>query len=173
MVLRGLEEFLLELGHFKIKQKLDTYYLVPGKEYNIKQRRDALFFKPLLYKSPVVCGFAKKIVIVSSTDTDDGPLPGLVPISLSELQQLIDTQAFAVSVKKTTLSYKFQGLDGGHLGAKLELVRLGLKNKHYFSASIEGRDQAQVSFLASEIFKNEAHQALDYVSFLKKTLGAG
>lgn len=156
--LHGLDESFLNLARYKIKERSDVYYLLPGENYNIKKRRDEISYKPLFQQTPECQGFGKKILLENSEDR----LPGVKkPVSAKDLLQKI-SEAHAVTVEKTALIYKF-----GH-SLKLELARLTIKDRIYFSACVEGRSHSLVSRLSQKIFPGQ--NLSGYVEFLKKTV---
>lgn len=161
IVLHGLDKHFLNLALYKIKERRDLYYLLPNHDYNIKERRSELLFKPLMQDSVGLQEFAKKINLSQSGPKDI--LPGFLPIATGKLLELVANESIRVYVEKTALIYKF----ATEPGIKLELARLTIADKCYFSACLEGRSKNLVTLINKQLFKNET--ASDYVHFLKKT----
>ena len=61
ITLNGLTDDFLKLSHYKIKERNDTYYILPNSEGNFKRRRQELFYKPMLLKKGNLFGYGKKI----------------------------------------------------------------------------------------------------------------
>lgn len=163
IVLHGLSDKFLNLALYKIKERRDLYYLLPNHDYNIKERRSELLFKPLMQDSVGLQEFAKKINLSQSGPQDI--LPGFLPIATGKLLELVANESTRVYVEKTALIYKF----ATEPGIKLELARLTIADKCYFSACLEGRSKNLVTLINKQIFKDET--ASDYVHFLKKPGG--
>jgi hypothetical protein len=165
ITLHGLSDEFLNLSLYKIKERLDRYYLIPGQDYNIKQRKGELLFKALMQKNHLSCEFGKKIRL--SDCPEDEVLPGVDPISAKELQELVDSTGLEVPVKKVALIYKFEDLEPT---IKLELARLIIEEKTYYTACVEGYSPKLVTAIGQHLFQNASVASTDYVSFLKKIL---
>src|SRR5258708_2087948 len=59
--LEGLDKRFLNLAEYKIKQRNDRYTLLADSNFNIKQRRGQLFYKPLLAERDGLQGYGKKV----------------------------------------------------------------------------------------------------------------
>lgn len=152
--LNGLDDRLLDLGNYEIKERQDNYLVIPDSNYNVKQRRDELQYKPLLQEIDGVCGYGKKIDLTSSSIQDP---------SIHLIAQAC-TKATNIAVSKTALIYKLPTTPT----IKLELARLNIAGKFYFSACIEGRSQTLVKQIAKHLLPNQI--SCDYVNFLKQRL---
>lgn len=161
ITLHGLDDHMLDFSQFKVKQRSDSYYLLRDKNYNIKQRRGELFYKPLLEETELIRGFGAKINLMSQEE--DAILPGVPPISAGELRALIKKEKTSLQVEKTACVYKFPTQPT----IKLELARLKVNNSCYFSACIEGHSQTTVEKISDCLFRNPS--SCDYVRFLKRT----
>lgn len=163
IILDGLNNGFLNLALYKIKERKDLYYLLPNHNYNIKERRGELLFKPLMQDADGLQEFAKKINLSQYATKD--MLPGLLPLRTGELLNLVNAESTKIYVEKTALIYKF----ATEPTIKLELARLTIADKCYFSACLEGHSKNLVTLINNHLFKTET--ASDYVHFLKKTGG--
>lgn len=164
ITLHGLSDAFLNLSLYKIKERSDRYYLIPGEDYNIKQRQSELLFKAMIQTSQICSEFSKKIRLSECSETE--LLPGLNPISAKKLRSLVDSQGLEVPVNKVALIYKFD-LEPS---IKLELARLSIEDRIFYSASVEGYSQSLVTTIGQHLFQDAEVHPTDYVSFLKKIL---
>lgn len=149
-----LDPSMLELTYYQHKQKKDTYYLLK-KNYNIKNRRNELIYKPLMKKGKQVSGFGPKINL-SQLNPQDSLNKDVKKILL----ELKDSQE--VLVKKESFTYKFPTQP--HV--KLELAKIELNALTFFTLCIEGKSRALVELITCALFgKKETEH---YVDFLKK-----
>ncbi|WED42658.1 hypothetical protein [Legionella cardiaca] len=159
VTLIGLNDSFLDLGNYEIKHRNDNYLLLPDSDYNIKQRRDELQYKPLLQKIDNIRAYGKKI------DLNQPMMPNhshnTENASLTNLLTQVQDKAVHVAVHKIVLIYKFPTTPA----IKLELARLTVYEKIYFSVCIEGRSQLLVSHIAKHLLVN--HVSCDYVNFLR------
>ncbi|KTD21005.1 Uncharacterised protein [Legionella lansingensis] len=151
IVLTGLPANCLDLTKYQIKKREDQYLLLPGCDYNIKRRRGQLLYKPQLQCTDNIRGYGKKINL-----NEDG---------LGQL--LIENQRLSIltneiTVCKIALIHEFPT----EPTIKLELARLEVAQKIFFSACIEGRSQNLVEQISKHLLGNEV--SCDYVSFLQK-----
>jgi hypothetical protein len=151
IVLNALDECLLDLANYHQKHRDDYYYLLPDTNYNIKRRRDTLFYKPLLKQSKLALAFGSKISIDPSNQD----------LKIQEMVQEIDQKGISIYVKKEAFIYKFSTKPT----IKLELARLEVQNKIYFSTCIEGKSQKLVEGIGELLL--DKHSSCDYVTFLK------
>lgn len=151
IVLNATNPGLLILSQYEQKNKEDEYYLLPHEEYNIKQRRDELLYKPLIKKTKQLLGFAAKINLSEHKDK-----------KLQNLRERALTQAHVIKVKKEALIYRFPDSPG----IKLELARLEINQQIYFTACVEGRSRKWVETLSKHLLG--PYVSCDYVSFLKR-----
>lgn len=164
--LYGLDEAFLNLSNYKIKERNDRYFLIPGQQKNIKERRGELVYKPLMQQSKGLLAFAKKIHLNQCPPEEI--LPGSPEIAVAPMLDLIHSEARPITVTKVALVYSFP-LEPV---IKLELARLSLEGKVYFSASVEGRSPALVHSIGHHLLqKNGEALGHDYVSFLTTTMG--
>ncbi|MDP1603593.1 MAG: hypothetical protein Q8M03_10050 [Legionella sp.] len=160
ITLHGLDDKFFNIALFESKERRDRYYLLPNLDYNIKVRRDELFYKPLLIKERACQAFGKKINL--STHPASDTLPGLPAITVDKLLDLINTESENVYVEKVALIYKFDT----NPRIKLELARLKIADTIYFSACIEGRSKQLVTLISKHVFPKTPTG--DYVHFLKE-----
>lgn len=151
IILNAINPDLLILTQYEQKNKEDAYYLLPDSECNIKLRRNELLYKPLLDKTKHLLGFAAKINLSEAQDPE-----------LLALQEDALTKALIVHVKKEAFIYKFPNTPG----IKLELARLEINHKIYFTACVEGRSQKVVETISQHLLGK--YISCDYVNFLKK-----
>lgn len=148
--LKLLDNSLLELSHYQHKQKNDIYYLVK-KNYNIKNRREVLVYKPLIKKGKYAVGFGPKLHL--SADA-------LNPEIEEVIQQLNNSKT--VVVKKESFSYKFPTQPT----IKLELARIEIDSVLYFTLCLEGKSRALVEKMSKHLVGKQPNE--EYVSFLKR-----
>lgn len=154
ITLCATDDSLLDLTLYKQKHKEDDYFLLPLLNYNIKRRRNELLYKPIVGESIFAIGFGPKINLDEASKNNP---------FLKELRRQVD-QARVVSVMKDAFIYKFNTAPS----VKLELARLEVANKVYFSACVEGR----CAYLVEQISKHLLGErpSCDYVTFLKGIL---
>ncbi len=160
IILHGLNETILSLADFEIKEREDSYYLLPQYHLNIKKRKDKLLYKPLLGQKEPCYGFGKKINLM--TISPEQALPGCPALEAGTLLKLLQSQGTIIDVYKTALIYKFTCSPS----VKLELSRLIINKTIYFSASIEGYSYDLVAKINSLLLKQPI--SCDYVTFLQK-----
>lgn len=153
---------MLDLANYQKKHKEDYYYLLPDSDHNIKQRRNELLYKPVIKQSGSALGFGSKIHLETPQTLpchgDAGQL------NRQELLKKIKEKGIVVFVKKEAFVFKFPTTPT----VKLELARLEVKDKVYFSACIEGRSLNLVETISVLLFGTQP--SFEYVTFLKKTL---
>lgn len=160
ITLHGLSDSFLNLASYESKQREDIYYVLASKDYNLKQRRDELLYKPLLKETDLMQGFGKKINL--SNHDSDYLLPGITPILKGQLMHLIQTDGQPLTVKKIALSYSFDS----EPKIKLELSRLMIEQDIYFSLCVEGKSAQLVQLISHRLLKGQP--SCDYVRFLKQ-----
>lgn len=138
-----MDDSLLNLSRYQCKYREDFYYLLPDSHCNIKRRRDQLLYKPLLKQSNQAMGFGTKI-------------------KLDALPK--DSSAVEVPVKKEAFIYKFPT----NPSVKLELARLEVLNKVYWSLCVEGKSLNLVETIAEHLLEKQV--SCEYVTFLKNIL---
>ncbi|HAU1295271.1 TPA: hypothetical protein JBI36_03395 [Legionella pneumophila] len=160
--LNTIDSSLLDLANYQKKHKEDYYYLLPDSDHNIKQRRNELLYKPVIKQSGTALGFGPKIHLETpqtlSCHGDAGQL------NRQELLKKIKEKGIVVFVKKEAFVFKFPTTPT----VKLELARLEVRDKVYFSACIEGRSLNLVETISVLLFGTQP--SFEYVTFLKKTL---
>ena len=156
IVLNTIDKSLLDLLHYQRKSKQDYYYLIPGKNYNIKHRRNQLLYKPMLQQSNVALGYGRKIDLESLHEASHEET------DLEHILHLAKEQATEIYVQKESFTFTFPTTPS----IKLELARLEVHNKIYFSACIEGRSLYWVETISEALLGKQT--PCDYVSFLNK-----
>ena len=154
ITLSGLDEHFLELSRYKIKHHTDCYHVLPDADYNLKTRHDEITYKPIIQRTKTAIAYGKKIKIATCLTNIDGVAP-------HTLIQRIKTQAHLVYVDKEALIYTLQS----HPSSKLELARLSIGTKIYYSVSVESPALSLVEQMTQQIIANSVH--CDYVTFLK------
>lgn len=162
IVLNAIDNSLLDLANYHQKHRDDYYYLLPNRNYNIKRRRHELLYKPLLKKSELALGFDAKINIDYQTEPPK-TIPHQDPV-VQEIVQRVGTEGVEAYVRKEAFIYKFPT----HPTIKLELARLEVHNKVYFSACVEGKALELVENIAEHLLGK--HISCEYVTFLKNIL---
>lgn len=157
IILNTIDNSLLELANYKQKHREDDYYLLPSQNYNIKKRRDRLLYKPLLKQTNHAVGYGPKIILER---TQDQPTPP----ELQEIMQQVEQEGIEVSVKKDALIYKCPTKPK----VKIELARLEVRQKIYFSVCIEGRSLRLVEMISKHLLDEPI--SCEYVTFLKNLL---
>ncbi|CEK09418.1 hypothetical protein [Legionella hackeliae] len=150
--LKGLNDSFLDLGNYEIKHRNDQYLLLADDNYNLKKRRDELQYKPLLKEIDGIRGYGSKIDLCHNSAPEH--------LSLETIQK----QALTIAVPKIALIYKFPTVPV----VKLELARLTVAEKHFFTVCIEGRSQFLVNHIAKHLLPNQV--SCDYVNFLKQII---
>ena len=158
IVLRNLDESLLDIANYQQKHREDSYFLLPDTNYNIKQRRNELLYKPQHQKTAHAIGFGSKINL--------GDLSGYSEneAQLEEIKQRIEQEGIRVFVKKEAFIYKFPTKPS----IKLELARIDVLDNIYFSACIEGKSRQGVETVSKYLLGE--HVSCDYVTFLQNIL---
>lgn len=159
IVLQGLSEEFLKLANFKSKHRQDSYHLLEQGNYNIKLRRNELLYKPLIDVQQDLFAFGKKINLLDAKPEE--LLPGVHPILVHHLLELIQQQSQVITVNKDAQIYKLATTPS----IKLELSRLQIADDIYFSACVEGRSFTLVQTISHHLFAK--HTPSDYVHFLK------
>ena len=156
-----IDDSLLDLGNYEQKHKKDHYYLIPGHNYNIKNRRNELLFKPLLKQSKYAYGFGTKI----NLDTPEAQTNFIQinSLDLQKIKQQALEEGTEVLVKKESFTYKFNSQPT----IKLELARIEIAKQVYFSACIEGKSLNLVETITKGLLGKRI--SCDYVTFLKNS----
>ncbi|KTD39090.1 hypothetical protein Lnau_0289 [Legionella nautarum] len=159
--LQGLDQRFLLLSNYTIKHRQDCYSLLADENFNIKHRRMQLLYKPLLQATNSLCGYGKKIALADYPS--DAILPGTKALDAPTLLAKIEKSAKEIQVAKEALVYKLPS----EPTIKLELARLVINQKVYFSACVEGRSKTLVSTIAKHLLGEQV--SCDYIRFLKQT----
>ncbi|MGC1181519.1 hypothetical protein [Legionella sp.] len=159
IILNPIDNSLLDLANYQRKHREDYYFLLPGSDYNIKRRHHKLLYKPLLKQSKLAFGFTTKLSIPSLDEDVKKSSP-----HLQEIAHRVATEGKEVYVKKEALIYKFPSTPR----VKLELARLKVDKKIYYSACIEGKSRALVECIAEHLLDKRV--SCQYVTFLKNIL---
>ncbi|KTD70917.1 hypothetical protein [Legionella tucsonensis] len=157
IILNTIDNSLLELANYKQKIREDYYYLLPGQNYNIKKRREQLLYKPLLKQTNHAAGYGTKITLEQTQEQPIYP-------ELHEIMQHVEKEGIEVFVKKEALIYKFPTKPK----VKIELARLEVLQKIYFSVCIEGRSLHLVEMISKHLLNEPV--SCEYVTFLKNLL---
>lgn len=159
IILNGLNQQFLNLSQYQLKQKLDTYFLLPNQEYNLKLRHDQLFYKPLLMKQANAVAYGKKVKLTDQSLATQ--LPDFKSSDMTALIKHIHQHGVKIDVEKEALFYKFKTTPI----TKLELARLQTKRQTHFSVSIESPCLAFVESITHQLLGSKL--STDYVSFLR------
>lgn len=158
IVLRLIDESLLNIANYQQKYREDNYYLLPKDNYNIKRRHNQLLYKPLIKITPNAMGYGSKITL------DPSELSKPSTIDSIDIIKKIEKESTQISVKKVAFIYKLPT----NPPTKIEFARLETCHKIYFSLCIEGRSLYFVETIAQQLINNRP--TCDYVTFLKKIL---
>lgn len=164
ITLHGLDDSYLNLSKYTYKHREDTYFLLDALPLNIKERRGQLFYKPLLatLNNPVlngVNGFGKKINL--HNHPADALLPGLPTTNTAQLLTLLQN-AKTINITKEIAIYTFPS----NPIAKLELSRLTIKTKNYFSLCLQSNSADLILRIATHLLQNQV--SCQYVNFLMR-----
>ncbi|KTD13590.1 hypothetical protein Lgra_0882 [Legionella gratiana] len=162
IILNTIDPSLLDITHYKQKHKEDYYYLLPEQNYNIKKRRNQLLYKPLLQKTDSAFGFGTKILL--STPQDSLHQTELTDPDLLKIMHQVTNESIEVPVKKEAFIYSFSTQPK----IKMELARLDIFDKVYFSVCIEGRSLYLVETISKYLLEEQV--SCEYVTFLKSLL---
>lgn len=158
VTLHGLNDSFLQLSHYQIKHRHDTYYLLPNADYNLKTRHDQLFYKPILMKKPQAIAYGKKLKL--EDEAASLQLPGYEGKGVAALIAHIKSHGIKITVEKEALIYRFETIPT----TKLELAWLYVANKSYLSASVESRSFSLVESMTRQLLGDMPTS--DYVTFL-------
>jgi len=155
--LNALTDAEVALALYEPKNHKDYYYLIPGYEYNLKKRYEKIFYKPLVERSGRALGFgAKQILEPSSEELSQKDLLA------TQMLEHINQRSIELYVQKEAFVYSFPSSPK----TKLELGRVEVLNKVFYTACVEGRSYALVEQIAHHLAPQ--HQATDYVHFLQQ-----
>jgi hypothetical protein len=160
ITLHGLTHHFLRLSQYKIKDRQDLYYLLPHLNYNVKRRREHLFYKPISIQYPQAIAYDKKIKLEEHDTTE--PLPGCGENNAQSLLLRIQAEGKAILVEKEALISSFPTSPP----TTLELARLSIDNTIYFTASIESHALSLVENISTQLLGHLPPS--DYVTFLKE-----
>ena len=166
VTLHGLDDNYLNLSYYTYKHREDTYFLLDTLAINIKKRHDQLFYKPMLAKLDGhlldgINGFGKKINL--HTYPTETLLPGLPTMNSVQILDLLQ-KAKTINVTKELVIYDFPSSPI----IKLELSRLTINTKNYFSLCLQGKSADLIQKLGALLLKNQV--SCQYVNFLKRIL---
>ena len=162
ITLHGLNDSFLALSNYKIKHREDSYYLLPKADYNLKIRRNELFYKPALIKKDQAIAYGKKIKL--ERQDPNIALPGGEEMNAQNLLTRIHAEGMQINVEKEALIYTFPTTPT----AKLELAWLHVSNQGFYSVNIEAHSFQLVDVLTKQILGDLL--ACDYVTFLRQNL---
>ncbi|KTD79403.1 hypothetical protein [Legionella waltersii] len=160
--LNTIDPALLDITHYQQKHKEDHYYLLPNKNFNIKRRRGELLYKPIIKRSGPMLGFGPKINldgIETLPNNNDSTID-----ALKKIVSAVKAQGVMIFVKKDAFIFKFPTTPT----IKLELARLEVNNKVYFSVCVEGRSMQLVKTISALLLTKQ--KSCGYVSFLKSII---
>jgi len=157
--LQGLPDYFLDLSHYQIKKRQDTYFLIPDKALNIKKRRDELLYKPLIQQTENSQAFGKKVNLTNQAS--ENTVMGSPPLTVNQVFILLQNSP-QIDVDKTALIVKLPTTPV----IKIELARLSIVGRNYFSVCIEGRSEYLVNQISQRIIPHS--QTSDYVRFLQE-----
>lgn len=160
--LNNIDNELLDLANYQQKHKEDCYYLLPQQNLNIKRRKNELLYKPVIKRDGSIIGFGPKINLESVTTSAENPESKL--IEFNEIIREVKSKGIKVFVKKESFTFKFSTKPN----IKLELARLEVNNRMYFSACIEGRSRELVKIISDLLLTKQ--KASEYVGFLKSII---
>ncbi|WP_298623430.1 hypothetical protein [uncultured Legionella sp.] len=160
--LSNIDNSLLDLANYQQKHKEDIYFILPNYDYNIKLRRNELLYKPIINQTSATIGFGHKINLEKIHSQN--PIANAERLRLEDIARQARHEGIEVFVKKESFVYKFPTTPN----IKLELARLEVKNKIYFSACVEGKSLYLVEFLSDNLLGKQV--SCEYVTFLKKIL---
>ncbi len=158
--LMGLDDHFLQLSLYKIKPKEDTYFLLPHYDYNLKSRDGQLFYKPLIKKERGFIAYSKKERLVNNSFTH--PLWRIEKENDETDVAYIQQHALQIQISKVVFIYTF----AVEPKVKMELARLSINNKIYFSVAIESKALPLVESITKQVLGRT--NSTDYVSFLKE-----
>lgn len=156
----NIDNSLLDLANYQQKHREDYYYILPDCNYNIKLRRNELLYKPILQHTSSATGFGHKINL-DNAHSDADPRQ---QINLSHIANEARQNGIQIFVKKEAFIYKFHTTPN----TKLELARLEVRDRIYFSACIEGKSLNLVELLSEHLLGKQV--SCEYVTFLKNIL---
>jgi len=162
IVLHGLSQAFLDLSHYQIKHKADEYYLLPDQPYNLKVRRNRLYYKPLVIKTPHIVAYGKKLDL--REQKPDMLLVGTDEIDVKTMLAQIKQYHRRILVEKETLNYQFHTSPPTHL----ELAKINIAKTIYFSVCVESSSRILVESLTAQLLPHSTIN--DYVSFLQHAI---
>jgi len=158
IILNAIDSSLFDLANYKQKHKEDYYYLLPGQNYNIKKRHEQLLYKPMVKHANHAVGYGAKITLTPLQEQQ--PLPA----DLQEIIHHVETEGVGIFVKKESFIYKFPTTPT----IKIELARLEVLHKIYFSLCVEGKSLHLVETISKHLLDGPI--SCEYVTFLKNLL---
>jgi hypothetical protein len=162
VTLNPIDPLLLDLANYQRKHKEDYYYLLPGKNYNIKRRLNEILYKPLITNANDAAAYAAKITLSPTQSYPEQTK--LAHPELEEIMLLIEKKNVGVHVKKEALISKLPTTPT----IKIELARIEILNKIYFSACVEGKSLYLVETIAKHLLGE--YVSCEYVAFLKNII---
>jgi hypothetical protein len=162
ITLNTIDHSLLDLANYQRKHKEDYYYLLPGKNYNIKRRLNEILYKPIIRNANFAAAYEAKIALSPTQNYQEQTK--LIHPELEEIMPLIEKKSVGVYVKKEALITKLPTTPT----IKIELARLEILNKIYFSACVEGKSLYLVETIAKHLLGERV--SCEYVVFLKNIM---
>jgi hypothetical protein len=162
IILQGLDEAFMDLSLYDIKSRTDIYHLHPQHHYNVKERRNDLFYKPLIAQQNHCFAFGKKLNL-SETFSADEQMPHL-PWTQAEFLKHDQAESVKVVIQKVALKYSLPTTPATHL----EFGWLRTMRGHFFTLCIEAKALILVEKMKEILLPGQISQ--DYVSFLRQEL---
>lgn len=159
ILLNGLDDCFLSISSYEVKHRQDTYCLLSDVDYNIKIRRNQPLYKPITMKTRQAVAYGKKINLAEQEP--DHHLPGASETDAQTLLAHIKQNGLRITVEKEALIYRFETAPK----LKLELARLTIANKAWFSVNIESHSRRLMESITQQMFGERT--SCDYVTFLK------
>lgn len=162
ITLMGLSDQHLELSRYQSKHRSDHYQLLPHLFYNLKVRRNQLFYKPLLTRTSQAFEYGKKINLDQVSPST--MLPGATKMTVAALLKMIQQQARTILLEKEALIYRFPTSPL----TKLELARLQVNQQIYFSVNLESASLKLIEIIAAQLLPQAI--SCDYMTFLHQVI---
>lgn len=121
-----------------------------------------MLYKPLMKRAHYAVGFGEKIILDPFLEQPSQTQP--THPEIQKMKQHIGHDAVGVLVKKEALIHKFPTTPT----IKMELARLEIGHKIYFSLCVDGKSLELVETISRHLLGE--HISCDYVSFLKNIL---
>ena len=166
IILRHLGSQFLWCSHYRFTTHKDVYILSPEHDRNIKYRKKALAFKPLVRQEDGLCAYrkkerykAKEIPAFWAQHFPDISFDAML------MEDTSDRESYrSILVYKEALVHRFSG----HTGAKIELSRIACLDRTFTSVCIESNSKVLTHALRTAIIPGAT--SISYVQFLKRIM---